>query len=61
VLELGKRRVPGVGSRMTCLGCEVSWTPWFSVTRGDPNKVCWEGKVIFCVDPARPGAFEAPA
>ena len=57
----GMRGVPDVGSRMTCPGCEVTWMPWLSAARGDPDKVCWEGKVIFCVDFSRPGALGAPA
>jgi hypothetical protein len=57
----GKRGVPGVGSRMICLECEVTWMPWSSAARGDPEKVCWEGAVIFCVDFSRPGALGAPA
>ncbi|HEY3650216.1 MAG TPA: hypothetical protein VGL33_19795 [Streptosporangiaceae bacterium] len=57
----GKRGVPGVGSRMTCSECEVTWMPWSSAARGDPEKVCWEGAVIFCVDFSRPGALGAPA
>jgi hypothetical protein len=57
----GKRGIPNVGSRMTCPECEVTWMPWLSAARGDPNKVCWEGKVIFCVDFSRPGALAAPA
>jgi hypothetical protein len=57
----GKRGVPGVGSRMTCPECEVTWMPWSSAARGDPEKVCWEGTVIFCVDFSRPGALGAPA
>ena len=57
----GKRGVPDVVSRMTCPECEVTWMPWLSAARGDPDKVCWEGKVIFCVDFSRPGALGAPA
>jgi hypothetical protein len=57
----GNRGVPGVGSRMTCPECEVTWMPWSSAARGDPEKVCWEGAVIFCVDFSRPGALGAPA
>ena len=57
----GKRGVPAVGSRMTCPECEVAWMPWSSAARGDPNYVCWEGKVIHCVDFSRPGALGAPA
>lgn len=51
-----------VGSwRMTCSGCEVSWTPWGSAPRGDQNLVCWMGTVIDCVDFTRPEALGAPA
>ena len=57
----GERGVPDVVNRMTCPVCEVTWMPWLSAARGDPNKVCWEGKVIFCVDFSRPGALGAPA
>jgi hypothetical protein len=57
----GKRGIPDVGSRMNCPECEVTWMPWLSAARGDPNKVCWEGKVIPCVDFSRPGALGAPA
>jgi len=57
----GERGVPGVGSRMTCPGCEVTWMPWSSVVRGDPTYVCWEGSVIHCVDFSRPGALGTPA
>ena len=57
----GNRGVPGVGSRMTCHECEVTWMPWSSAARGDPEKVCWEGAVIFCVDFSTPGALGAPA
>jgi hypothetical protein len=46
---------------MTCPECEVTWMPWSSAARGDPEKVCWEGAVIFCVDFSRPGALGAPA
>jgi len=57
----GKRGVPGVGSRMACPECDVTWMPWASAARGDPEKVCWEGTVIFCVDFSGPGALGAPA
>jgi hypothetical protein len=57
----GKHGVPGVGSRMTCAHCEVTWMPWSSSVRGDPNYVCWEGQVVHCVDFSVPGALGAPA
>jgi hypothetical protein len=57
----GKRGVPGVGSRMTCPECDVTWMPWSSAARGDPEKVCWEGTVVRCVDFSGPEALGAPA
>ena len=57
----GKRGTSSAGSRMACPGCEVTWMPWSSVARGDPNHVCWMGKVINCVDFTEPQALGAPA
>jgi hypothetical protein len=28
----GKRGIPSIGSRMTCLECEVTWMPWAALT-----------------------------
>jgi hypothetical protein len=47
--------------RMTCSGCEVSWTPWGSAPRDGQNLVCWMGTVIDCVDFTKPEALGAPA
>ena len=49
------------GWRMTRSGCEVAWMPWSQGPRGDPNRVCWMGTVIDCVDFTRPEALSAPA
>jgi hypothetical protein len=50
-----------VGDRRNCPECEVTWVPEWSATRGDPNYVCWMGRVIFCVDFTRPESLGAPA
>ena len=57
----GKRGAPGVGSRMTCLECDVTWMPWSAAPRGDPNHVFWMGRLIACVDFTKPEALGAPA
>lgn len=57
----GKRGAPGVGSRMTCLECDVTWMPWSATARGDPNHVFWMGRLIACVDFTKPEALGAPA
>jgi hypothetical protein len=57
----GKRGAPGAGSRMTCPECEVTWMPWSSAARGDPNHVCWMGRLIVCIDFTKPEALGAPA
>ncbi len=57
----GKPGAPGVGSRMTCHPCEVTWMPGWSAARGDPKHVCWMGAVIDCVDFAKQQALGAPA
>jgi hypothetical protein len=57
----GRRGAPGVGSRMTCPECDVTWMPWSSAARGDPNHVFWMGRLIVCVDFTKPEALGAPA
>ena len=57
----GKRGAAGADGRMTCPRCEVTWMPWWSTARGDPNHVCWMGKVLDCVDFTKPQALGAPA
>jgi len=57
----GKPGAYAGGWRMTCAGCEVNWMGWSSAPRGDPNHVCWMGKIIDCVDFTRPEALGAPA
>jgi hypothetical protein len=57
----GKLGAYAGGWRMTCSACEVSWMPWSSASRDDPNPVCWMGTVIDCVDFTRPEALGAPA
>jgi hypothetical protein len=57
----GKQGAPGIDSRMICPQCEVTWMPWSSAARGDPNRVCWEGTVIDCVDFTKPETLGAPA
>ena len=57
----GERGASSLGSRMSCPECEVTWMPWSSAPHGDPNRVCWMGKVIDCVDFTKPEALGAPA
>jgi hypothetical protein len=57
----GKRGAPDVTRRMTCPECQVTWMPGSSAARGDPNHVCWMGKVIDCVDFTKPESLGAPA
>ena len=57
----GERGVAGVGSRMTCSECDVTWMPWSAAARGDPAHVFWLGQIIDCVDFSQPEALGAPA
>jgi len=57
----GKRGARRAASRMTCPECEVTWVQSSSAARGDPNHVCWMGKLIDCVDFTKPEALGAPA
>ena len=57
----GRSGTPGVGSRLMCTMCDVTWMPWTTAPRPMNDRVMHMGESVPVVNFTAPGALSSPA